>query len=471
MTVEPGLIGGEVNRLLGSYAKRHGLGRYKIGPDPSSIDSCMMGGIVANNSSGMCCGVAQNTFHTLRDMRRVRGSEAGRRETERTVPFLSSSSSLLFSPSSFVVSPVPPSVVLVDGTLLDTADPASRASFARTHAPLLAGLSSLARRVQADPQLVSLIRRKFAIKCTTGYSINALLLPPEEPIEILKRVMIGSEGTLGFVTRATINTVPDYDNKASAFILFDHVEDACRGAAVLRNGTKVDAVEMFDRASLRECASNQKLVSLVPGVHDLGTHGSALLIECRGATPGALDELIEQVQASLEAAGLKTPRPQRTSYPFHKDPAAYNVFWDVRKGLIPIVGGARETGTSMLIEDVAVPVDKLAAMTMDLVEMFQRHGYKDASCFGHALEGNLHLVFSQGFRNDAEVERYDAMMQEVRGRGGRKDGPAAPLAPCVCPVWWCSGVAFPPQSPLPLSPRSVSAVRAGGGEARRQPEG
>ena len=66
-----------------------------------------------------------------------------------------------------------------------------------------------------------------------------------------------------------------------------------------------------------------------------------------------------------------------------------------RQGLIPIVGAAREPGTSMLIEDVACPVDKLADMIVDLNEMFQRFGYKDASCFGHALEGNLHLVFAQ----------------------------------------------------------------------------
>lgn len=139
------------------------------------------------------------------------------------------------------------------------------------------------------------------------------------------------------------------------------------------------------------------------------------------------------------------------AYDFKHDKKDYNVYWDVRKGLIPIVGGARETGegsisrcicapdeltavilcchaqfveqvemiheiftdlsiyhvsqeviidaccagTSMLIEDVACPVDKLADMTVDLVDMFQRFGYKDASCFGHALEGNLHLVFSQ----------------------------------------------------------------------------
>ena len=62
ITIEPGMIGGEVNRLLAAYQRRHKLPiQYKIGPDPASIDSCMIGGIVANNSSGMCCGVAQNT--------------------------------------------------------------------------------------------------------------------------------------------------------------------------------------------------------------------------------------------------------------------------------------------------------------------------------------------------------------------------------------------------------------------------
>lgn len=92
--MEPGLIGGEVNRILAAHQKKTGAStQYKIGPDPSSIDSCMVGGMVANNSSGMCCGVSQNTYHTLKDMR----------------------------------------IVFADGTLLDTADPASRASFMETH--------------------------------------------------------------------------------------------------------------------------------------------------------------------------------------------------------------------------------------------------------------------------------------------------------------------------------------------------
>lgn len=78
-----------------------------------------------------------------------------------------------------------------------------------------------------------------------------------------------------------------------------------------------------------------------------------------------------------------------------------------------MVGAARPTGTSMLIEDVACSVDQLGKMTKDLIYMFKKYGYDDAATFGHALEGNLHLVFSQGFRSTAEIERFDAMMQEM----------------------------------------------------------
>lgn len=148
ISLEPGIIGGEANRLLAAYQKAHGLRHgYKIGPDPSSIDACMIGGIVANNSSGMCCGVAQNSYHTVRHLR----------------------------------------IVFVDGSLLDTADPASVAEWADAHRPMLRAVSELAERVQANAALASLIRKKFAIKCTTGYSINALVdFPADKPIEIIK---------------------------------------------------------------------------------------------------------------------------------------------------------------------------------------------------------------------------------------------------------------------------------------------
>ena len=377
ITVEPGLIGGEINRLLAAHRRANKLPQqYKIGPDPSSIDSCMIGGIIANNSSGMCCGVSQNTYHTLKDMR----------------------------------------IVLLDGTVLDTADEASCSAFMKSHAHLVSGVVDLATRVQADEELAALIRRKFSIKCTTGYSLNALVdFPPSDPIEIIKRLMIGSEGTLGFISRATINTVPEYDHKASAFVVFPTVRDACQAAAVLRTCTRVDAVELFDTASLRECEGNARMRELVPDIIGCDEGTTALLIECRGQDKEMMYKRIAEVQRAIdEADHVTVSGPGSVSnYPFTEDKDVYGVYWDVRKGLIPIVGAARETGTSMLIEDVACDVNKLGDMMEDLIEMFKRHKYHDASCFGHALEGNLHLVFSQGFRNEEEIERYSLMMEEL----------------------------------------------------------
>ena len=312
ITVEPGLIGGEVNRILAAYKTKNKLPvQYKIGPDPSSIDSCMIGGIVSNNSSGMCCGVSQNTYHTLKDMR----------------------------------------IVFVDGTVLNTADPASCDAFLQSHKALAEGVVALACRVQADRQLTSLIRRKFAIKCTTGYSLNALVdFPLDNPIEIIKHLMIGSEGTLGFVSRATYNTVPEWPHKASAFIVFPDVRSACKGASVLRSDTAVDAVELFDRPSLTECINSpykDDLLKLVPCLKDAGPGASALLVECRGRDVESLEKSKAEVVRVLTGAGLTFGSKAGEAQPlgafeFKHAAKDYKVFWDVRKGLIPIVGAGRE---------------------------------------------------------------------------------------------------------------------------------
>lgn len=136
----------------------------------------------------------------------------------------------------------------------------------QSHKGLVDGVQALARRVQGDRELSALIRRKFAIKNTTGYSLNALVdFPVDNPIEIIKHLMIGSEGTLGFVSQATYNTVPDWPHKASAFIMFPDVYSACKGASVLRDQTTVCAM-MCNVCSMcvygRVCETKRDAVSL-----------------------------------------------------------------------------------------------------------------------------------------------------------------------------------------------------------------
>ena len=364
-----------MNRLLAKYKQTHGLDKqYKMGPDPSSIDSCMIGGVVANNSSGMCCGVKQNTYHTLKDMR----------------------------------------IVFVDGTVLDTSDEASRAAFLKSHAKLVEGIVDLAKRVQADEQLSQLIRKN-------RHQVHHRLLdecrldhPVDGPIEIIKRLMIGGEEH----PRIRLSgDVQHRDRPSAQGERLHRVQGCSRGCrrrwliASERDGRRRGGSS--STRVLAQCEGHEQIIGLVPTIADAPKTGAALLIECRGATDDELNSNIKAVTTALDDAKMDYLNDRESTYPFVKDEAVYKVYWDVRKGLIPLVGSSRSAGTSVLIEDVACEVDKLGDMTQDLIDMFERFGYDDASVMGHALEGNLHLVFSQGFRNDDEVKMYAAMMQEL----------------------------------------------------------
>eukprot|EP01060_Flectonema_neradi_P003942 TRINITY_DN12594_c2_g1_i1.p1 TRINITY_DN12594_c2_g1~~TRINITY_DN12594_c2_g1_i1.p1 ORF type:complete len:1019 (+),score=173.64 TRINITY_DN12594_c2_g1_i1:64-3120(+) len=368
--VGPGLIGGEVNRLLQRHCKERNLMQMKLGPDPASIDSCMIGGIVNNNSSGMCCGVDRNTYNTIKDLR----------------------------------------VILADGTTLDTSCEDSVMSFRATHRQLLSGIAAIRDTVDDNPSLKQTIERKFKIKCTTGYAINSFI-DHTDPIEILKHLIVGSEGTLAFVSSATYFTVPEYPQKASAFLMFDSQYAACKIATILKvNKSAVSAAELFDRASLREGEKSDKFKKLVPTVVGCGPKCAGILLEVRSKTSDELQQDIAHITDMLLREGAETLDGKIV---FHAEKEDYEALWDMRRGLIPKVGGSRRVGTSVLIEDVACPIENLADMTIDLLDMFETQGYHDACIFGHALDGNLHLLFSQGFSTQSELDQYNNMMDSL----------------------------------------------------------
>ena len=351
----PGIVGSEVNRRLAH------LGR-KIGPDPASIATCKIGGIAANNASGMCCGTAQNSYRTLAGMR----------------------------------------VILVDGCVLDTEEAASVAAFRQSHARLLDELECLAEQTLADTALAGRIRHKFKIKNTTGYSLNALV-DYRDPLEILTHLMIGSEGTLGFISRITYRTVVEDPCKASALIFFPDIETACQ-AVVRLKPQPVSAVELLDRAALR---SVENKPGLPPIIRALGDSVAALLVEVRSQDTHGLQAHIDAALAAM--TGVETVEAPY----FSTDPETCEMYWKVRKGTFPSVGAMRRAGTTVIIEDVAFPIASLAAATLDLQALLKQHGYHEAIIFGHALEGNLHFVFTQDFGDPAEVQRYAGFMDEV----------------------------------------------------------
>jgi D-lactate dehydrogenase len=403
--LQPGVIGGQANRYLAPYGR-------KIGPDPASINAAMIGGIAANNASGMCCGTAQNSYRTVAALR----------------------------------------VIFGDGTLLDTADAESREAFRRTHGRLLEELSALARATREDRALAERIRRKFAIKNTTGYSLNALV-DFTEPFAILTHLLIGSEGTLAFLASVTYDTVPEHPHKASSLMIFPEIATACRAIPALREAG-VAAAELMDRASLRS-------VEAKPGMPDflatLPEPACALLVETRAGTPEALAAGIRAIQQAL--ANLPTLRPLE----FTSLPAEFNRLWNIRKGLFPAVGAVRRTGTTVVIEDVAFPVPRLAEATLELRALLDAHGYPGAIIFGHALEGNLHFVFTQDFNQAAEVQRYarfmDALTRMVVERydGSLKaeHGTGRNMAPFVALEWGAAAYGLMRQVKKIFDPRNL----------------
>ena len=405
ISLQPGIIGARANQALAGFGK-------KIGPDPASIDTCRIGGIMANNSSGMCCGTADNSYKTLLTSR----------------------------------------LILADGVQLDTADAGSRTAFARTHGHILQGLTALRGRVLADETLAERIRRKFKIKNTTGYSINALV-DFEDPFDILQHLMVGSEGTLGFIAEVTYRTVPEYSDKASALLLFPTVHAACEATVTLIKNP-VDSAELMDRASLRSVEGQP---GLPPGLETLGPEVCSLLVETRAATAGELDRNIATITKALEK------HPTVWPVTFTKDPEEFAALWRIRKGILPSVGAVRPAGTSLLIEDVAFPLDKLADAALALQELFSRHGYAGTPIFGHAKDGNLHFTFAQDFGTPSEVARYTGFMDELcrmvtekyDGSLKAEHGTGRNIAPFVEMEWGAQAYAIMKEVKTLLDPDNI----------------
>lgn len=355
ISLQPGIRGSVANRLLQPYGR-------KLGPDPASINAAMIGGIVANNASGMCCGTAKNSYETLSDIR----------------------------------------LIFHDGTILDTTNTISIEQFEKKHQKLISEITAIRDQIKADKTLSNRIKSKYKIKNTTGYSLNAFV-DYHDPIEIIKHLIVGSEGTLAFISNVVYETVAEERYKACAFIIFDTIERACLAIPLLKE-TPVLAVELLDRASIRSVENDKDAPTYF---RTLPETACALLVECQA------DEIRIMNQKQSVINDALSDIPTLLPYWFTSNPREYEFNWRARKGLLSTVGGMRKAGTSCIIEDVAVPIKFLAEAVLAIQNLFRKLQYNDAVLFGHALDGNLHLTFSQDFSNDVEVAKYETLMTEL----------------------------------------------------------
>jgi len=380
ITLQPGIVGARVNQILKP------LGRV-FPPDPASIGSAMVGGIVANNASGMNCGTHANSDRMLLSAR----------------------------------------LVLPDGTVLDTGDTASREAFRQSHPDFIARIEALRDRIRKNKPLAERICKKYSIKNVTGLNLRPFIAY-DDPFDIIVHSVVGSEGALAFISQVTMRTLHDYPCKASAMLYFFTMKESCEAVVALKQLKSSDAdlamseenlmvksAEMLDYLSLASVDDPVYLqykrdvdAGRIEGVEPGDYHNlTAILTETKAATPDDLQHRIDAITQCLSQ--FKTYIPVE----FTTDPAVYGKYWAIRSGIFPSVGGARPVGTSCLIEDVAFAVEDLPEATVKLQKLIADHGYKDACIYGHAFEGNYHFIINQLFSDESEVQRYAAMMRDV----------------------------------------------------------
>ncbi|MET9950112.1 FAD-binding and (Fe-S)-binding domain-containing protein [Streptomyces sp. NPDC006339] len=359
--IRPGTTVVRANAALAPYGR-------VLGPDPASAIACTLGGVVANNASGMTAGTTRDSYRTL--------------------------ASLTF--------------VLPSGTLVDTADPAADEELARAEPRLCAGLLAVKAEIEADEELTARIRAKHTLKNTNGYRLDAFL-DGATPAEILRGLMVGSQGTFGFISEVVFDTVP-LDRMVSTALLFLPSLPAAAAAVPGFTEAGARAVELMDGNTLRASVR-------VPGVPadwaELPRETTALLVEFRAPDEAALtayEEAAARVVAGLELVA-PVPSVADACNAFTRDAGTIAGYWKARRAFVTAVGGSRPSGTTLITEDFAVPPARLAEACAELLDLQARHGF-DAAVAGHAAHGNLHFLLAFDAADPADVERYASFMDD-----------------------------------------------------------
>ncbi len=362
---EPGAVLRRVNAVLARHGRR-------LGPDPASEIACTIGGVVANNSSGMTSSHTATAYRTLHSMR----------------------------------------FVLPSGTVVDTAAPDASRALAAAEPELVAGLLAIRDRLRGDTRLRGIIEHQFSMKNTMGYGLNAFL-DHDEPADILAHLLVGSEGTLGYVASVVLDTVPALPHVATALAVFDGIDAASAAVPALLAAGAV-AVELMDPSSLRVAqglaAAPSEMRAIVVENH------TALLVEAQAATQAELSDAAAVLGTAIGGLPLALPTALTT------DAGDRAAMWAVRKGLYAAVAAARPAGTTNLLEDIAFPADRLRVGVAGLGALLERYGYREAVTFGHARDANLHFMITPHLDDPSELATYEAFTEDlvelVLGEGG-----------------------------------------------------
>ena len=361
--VQPGVVLDELNRFLAP----HGL---FFGPDTSTSNRCMIGGMIGNNSCGSHSILYGNTMaHVL---------ELG----------------VVFSDASFE------RVGLWSEAELK----------ARMQRPDRLGesLRTLDRIMREHGELIEeRYPRRDVVRRNTGFPLDDILWrgPYEEGGEpfSLARFLCGTEGTLGLMTEAKLNLVEKPREKCVVCVHFDSLEASLRAtvAAVRHNPA---AVELIDRRVLEQTRQNIEQARNRFWVE--GDPDAVLVVEFFRESHDALEEACQTLIAELKELGMGY------AYPILRAPQDKAV-WELRKaGLGLLMGIEGDVKPVTVVEDTAVAVDVLPDYVRDFAAIMDAY---NTACvyYAHASVGELHLRPELNLKDPEDVERFKGIATDV----------------------------------------------------------
>ncbi len=364
VSCSPNIVAGKINNKLKEFSRI-------LGPDPASINACTIGGIVANNSSGMRSGIIGNAYNTIKSLR----------------------------------------FILPNGYIIDTADKDADKNFEKFCPDIYQSIIEMKNEIINNNELSELIRRKNRIKSTVGYSLTAFL-DYEDPSDILAHLMVGSEGTLGFISEISIETFPDYKEKSTGIIFFKTVVDACKSILTIKS-SGVSALEFLDYKSLK---SIEQLAGEKFAISSLPVGSTALLFEFQEPYLEIINDKMEKLNEILRDLDI-------VREPFiSKSLIEQEQIWKIRKGLLASLGASRKSGTTFILEDICIPIENFEYAIPDLQSLFIKHGYNDTGIYGHGMDGNVHFMLTENFDKVENVSRYSGFMDDLAELVVRKHG-------------------------------------------------
>ena len=353
--VQPGATVKQVNIALAKYGR-------KLGPDPASEIACTIGGVVANNSSGMACGIEFNSYATLDSL----------------------------------------TLILPSGTVINTSHSDADSQLKIKEPQIYEGLAKLRERIVNNPSSVAKITELYAIKNTMGYALNALT-DYQKPVDILAHLIVGSEGTLAFIAEVTFRTVPLLQKSATGLLIFNNLGEATSALPVLKSSNAA-VIELLDTSSLRVAQREHMADSVLGGI--IFDRHAALLLEYQDSSDEGLSAQVAQAMDVLGQLPI-------ADTPLSTDSAIRNELWYARKGLYAAVAGNRPSGTTAILEDIAVPMTGLHETTMQLAQLLEKHKYRESVIFGHAKDGNIHFLLNEEFDKPECIQRYQDFTEDL----------------------------------------------------------